>query len=73
MTLVVHLELRISPRIFNKIGNGIIKSLGETDPYRKPEVKNLVALSLSAKNLPNQFGKSFCDTVPRYNNIAYSK
>ncbi len=26
--------------------NGIIRGLGETDPCRKPEVKNLVALSL---------------------------
>ncbi len=39
------LELRISPRIFEKIRNGsnsIIRGLGETDPSRKPEVKNLV-------------------------------
>ncbi len=45
---VVHLELRISPWIFEKIWNGhsaIIRKLGETDPCRKPEVKNLVALS----------------------------
>jgi hypothetical protein len=45
----VHLELRISPRIFEKIRNGpngIIRGLGETDPSRKPKVKNLVALSL---------------------------
>ncbi len=49
MTLVVHLELRISPRIFEKIRNGphgIIRGLGETDPCRKPEVGNLVTLSL---------------------------
>jgi hypothetical protein len=26
--------------------NGVIRSLGETDPCRKPEVKNFVALSL---------------------------
>jgi hypothetical protein len=26
--------------------NGIIRGLGETDPCRKPEVENLVALSL---------------------------
>ncbi len=48
-TPVVHLELRISPRIFKKIWNGpngIIRGLGETDPRRKPEVENLVALSL---------------------------
>ncbi len=49
LTRAVHLELRISPQIFEKIWNGpndIIKGLGETDPYRKPEVKNLVKLSL---------------------------
>ncbi len=54
-TPVVHLELRISPRIFEKIRNGpssIITGLGETDPCRKPEVKNLVALSLSMKPGP---------------------
>ncbi len=48
-TPVVHLELLISPRIFEKIRNGpisIISGLGETDQYKKPEVKNLVALSL---------------------------
>ncbi len=48
-TPVVHFELRISPQIFEKIWNGpngIIMGLGETDPCRKPEVKNLVALSL---------------------------
>ncbi len=46
-TLVMHLELRISPRIFEKIRNGphgIIRGLRET--VRKPEVENLVALSL---------------------------
>jgi hypothetical protein len=43
------LELRISPRIFEKIRNGpngLIRSLGETDSRKKPEAKNLVALSL---------------------------
>jgi hypothetical protein len=47
--MVVHLELRISRRIFEKIQNGpngIIRGLGETDPCRKTEVENLVALSL---------------------------
>ncbi len=37
-TPVVHLELRISPRIFNKIRNGpngIVRGLGETDKCRK--------------------------------------
>jgi hypothetical protein len=48
-TQVVHLELRISPRIFEKIQNGpngIIRDLGETDLCRKADVKKLVALSL---------------------------
>jgi hypothetical protein len=40
---------RISPQIYEEIQNGpngIIRGLGETDPCRKPEVENLVALSL---------------------------
>jgi hypothetical protein len=47
-TKVVHFELRIPPRIFEKIQNGpngILRGLGETDSYKKPEVENLVALS----------------------------
>ncbi len=47
-TPVVHLELRISPRIFEKIRNGptgILRGLGETDTCKKPKVENLVALS----------------------------
>jgi hypothetical protein len=46
---VANLELRISPRIFEKIRNGphdIIRGLGETDSRKKPEAKNLVILSL---------------------------
>jgi hypothetical protein len=46
---VANLELRISPRIFEKIRNdpnGIIRGLGETDSRKKPEAKNLVTLSL---------------------------
>jgi hypothetical protein len=42
-------ELRISPRIFEKIRNGpngILRGLGENDSCKKPEVENLVALSL---------------------------
>ncbi len=38
MTPVVHLELRISPRIFEKIRNGpngTLRSLGETDSWKK--------------------------------------
>jgi hypothetical protein len=44
-----NLELRISPRIFEKIRNGpdgIIRGLGETDSRKKPEAKNLLTLSL---------------------------
>jgi hypothetical protein len=46
---VANLKLRISPRIFEKIRNdpnGILRGLGETDSLKKPEVKNLVTLSL---------------------------
>ena len=46
---VFSIELRISPRIFEKIRNGpnvIIRGLGETDSRKKPEAKNLVTLSL---------------------------
>jgi hypothetical protein len=40
---------RVSPRIFEKIRNGlngILWGWGETDSWKKPEAKNLVALSL---------------------------
>jgi hypothetical protein len=46
---VVHLDLRISPRIFGKIRNGpngILWGWGETDSLKKPEAKKLVTLSL---------------------------
>jgi hypothetical protein len=46
---VVHLDLRLSPRIFEKIENGpnaILWGWGETDSSKKPEAKNLVTLSL---------------------------
>ncbi len=46
---VVHLELRISPRILEKIRNGpngILWGWGETDSCKKLEAKNLVTLSL---------------------------
>jgi hypothetical protein len=49
LTPVANLELRISPRIFEKIRNGpngILRGLGETDSRKKPEAKNLVTLSL---------------------------
>jgi hypothetical protein len=49
LTPVANLELRIFPRIFEKIRNspdGIIRGLGETDSRKKPEAKNLVTLSL---------------------------
>jgi hypothetical protein len=49
LTPVVHLDLRISLRIFEKIRddpNVIIRGLGEGDSWKKPEAKNLVTLSL---------------------------
>jgi hypothetical protein len=49
MTPVVHLELRIYPRIFEKNRNGpngILRGFGETDSWKKPEVENLETLSL---------------------------
>jgi hypothetical protein len=49
LTPVANLELRISPRIFEKIRNipnVILIGLGETDSRKKPEAKNLVTLSL---------------------------
>jgi hypothetical protein len=48
-TPVVHIELRISPRIFEKIRNcrnGILRGLGKLVHEKKPEVENLVTLSL---------------------------
>jgi hypothetical protein len=49
LILVVHFDLRLSPRIFEKIRNGpnaILWGWGETDSSKKPEAKNLVTLSL---------------------------
>ncbi len=49
LTLVANLELRISPRIFEKIRNGlngILWGWGKTDSWKEPEAKNLVTLSL---------------------------
>jgi hypothetical protein len=46
---VVHLEWQISPRIFEKIRNGlngILWGWGETDSRKKPEAENLVTLSI---------------------------
>jgi hypothetical protein len=43
---VANLEMRISPRIFEKIQNGPNGSLGEIDPRKNPEAKNLETLSL---------------------------
>jgi hypothetical protein len=48
---VVQLDLRISPRIFEKIRNGpngLLWGWGETDSSKKPEAKNLVTLSLKS-------------------------
>ncbi len=49
---VVHLDLRLSPRIFEKNRNGpnaILWGWGETDSSKKPEAKNLVTLSLKRR------------------------
>ncbi len=49
LTPVANIELRISPRIFEKIRNGlngILWGWGETDSWTEPEAKNLVTLSL---------------------------
>ncbi len=54
VTPVANLELRISPRNFEKIRNGpnsIIRGLGETGSRKKPEAKNLVTLSLERGGL----------------------
>jgi hypothetical protein len=49
-TPVVHLELRISPRIFEKFESAIpygdIEGLGGNRFMKKPDVENLVSLSL---------------------------
>jgi hypothetical protein len=49
-TPVVQLELRISPQIFEKILNGsnkiLLRGLEKTAINEKPEVENLVILSL---------------------------
>jgi hypothetical protein len=48
MTPVVHLELRISPRIFDKFEMALMVYSGVWGRFihKKPEVENLVALSL---------------------------
>ncbi len=49
LTPVANLELRISPRIFEKVRNGlngIFWGWGETDSWKEPGAKNLVTLSL---------------------------
>ncbi len=49
LTPVVHLELQISPQIFENFFNGpkgILRGLGETDSWIKLEVENLAKLSL---------------------------
>ncbi len=48
-TPLVYFELRITPRILKKNWDGpkgFLGGLGETDSWKKPEVENLVALSL---------------------------
>jgi hypothetical protein len=56
-----HLELLISPRIFEKIRNGPNCILRETDFHekKKPEVENLVALTLKVHKNENFFGFDF--------------
>ncbi len=52
LTPVANLELRISPRICEKIWNGldgILRGWGETDLWKEAEAKNLVTLSLSVQ------------------------
>ncbi len=54
LTPVVHLDLRISLRIFEKVRNslnGILWGGGETDSWKKPEAKNLVTLSLKGERV----------------------
>ncbi len=54
----------ISPWIFGKNlngPNGIRRGLGETDSWNKPEVENLVALSLVCR----VFRKGVCPSEPR--------
>ncbi len=49
LTPVVHLDLRISPLIFEKIRddpNVVFRGLWKVDSWKKPEAKNLVILSL---------------------------
>ena len=46
----VNIHLQICPRIFKEIWNGpkeILMGPGDTDSWKKPEVKNLVTDSLS--------------------------
>jgi hypothetical protein len=52
---VVHLELRIYPRIFEKLRNGlngILWGCGETDSWKKPEAIYLVTMSLFSCSMP---------------------
>jgi len=43
---MVHLDLQISPRIFEKTRNAIFRGLGEEELRKKPEAKYLMTLSL---------------------------
>jgi hypothetical protein len=45
-TTPAYLELRKSPPILENGPNGMLRGLGETDLLKRPDVKNLVALSL---------------------------
>jgi hypothetical protein len=49
LTPVININLRIYPRIFEKIQNvpnGILGGLGDTDSWKKTEIENLVSDSL---------------------------
>ncbi len=53
-TQVVHLELRISPRIIEKLRNGpngVLRGLEETNSRKKHKLENLAALSLEVINV----------------------
>jgi hypothetical protein len=46
LTPVINIYLRISPKNFQTIFNGILRGLGETDSGKKLAAKNLVSGSL---------------------------
>jgi hypothetical protein len=78
---VVHLDLQISSRIFEKIlndPNAIIRGLGEDHSRKKPEAKNLVTLSLKGGSVPihlpplsNPFSVLLLPTVTHCDEIPF--